>query len=268
MTQSTSSLSFMNTQNGALAACTTSWDDGYPLDRRVAELLAKYDLTGTFYIPMKSPRQVMTGREIRQLSELFEVGAHTIHHVDLTSASNQEAEVEIRESKKRLEDLTGRFCETFCFPKGRFRRSHLEMLCRAGFGCARTVELLSTRFPIRRAGIYLIPTTVQAAPIARRVLARNCAKRLAWRNVVNVILHTRSRNWTQTAHAMLQDVARRGGVFHLWGHSWEVEEQQQWPQLESVLREMQHLRTRMPCVANSKLSSISAASVPCELQTE
>ena len=31
---------------------TTSWDDGHPLDLRVAELLAKYGLQGTFYVPM------------------------------------------------------------------------------------------------------------------------------------------------------------------------------------------------------------------------
>ena len=33
---------------GRVAYITTSWDDGHPLDFRVAELLAKYGLPGTF----------------------------------------------------------------------------------------------------------------------------------------------------------------------------------------------------------------------------
>ena len=31
---------------------TTSWDDGHPLDLRLAELLHKYDVPATFYIPV------------------------------------------------------------------------------------------------------------------------------------------------------------------------------------------------------------------------
>jgi len=241
---------------GSSAICTTSWDDGHPLDQRVADLLAKHCLTGTFYIPLQNSRPVMVGSEIRQLSETFEIGAHTIDHVVLTDVSEETAEAQIRGSKKQLEDLTGGSCGAFCFPKGRFQRCHLDMVRRAGFRCARTVELLSTQFPIRRAGIYLIPTTVQSSPHPWTAYVKNCAKRLASRNMVNFILHARSRNWTETAHSMLQVVAQNGGVFHLWGHSWEIEEQQQWPQLESVLREMQELRSTVQCVPNSRLASL------------
>lgn len=239
---------------------TTSWDDGHPLDLRVADLLAKYGLTGTFYIPMQNSRPVMNATEVRQLSATFEIGAHTVNHVVLTEVSAETAEGQIRESKRQLEDLTGRSCEVFCFPKGRFRRRHLKMVRRAGFCCARTVELLSTQFPTRRTGIHLIPTTVQASPHLLTAYAKNCIKRPSSRNMVNFLLYARSRNWTETARSMLQVVARRGGVFHLWGHSWEIEERQQWPQLESVLREMQ-LRS-VPCVPNSQLSLHAAVTCP------
>ncbi|MGB6625725.1 MAG: polysaccharide deacetylase family protein [Candidatus Acidiferrales bacterium] len=242
----------MKAKTRSSAICTTSWDDGHPLDQRIADLPAKHSLTGTFYVPMQNSRPVMTVEEIRRLSETFEVGAHTVDHVVLTEVSEQTAERQIRESKRRLEDTTGISCETFCFPKGRFRTSHLDMVRRAGFRCARTVELLSTRFPICQAGIFLIPTTVQASPHPWTAHVKNSAKRLTWRNMVNFILHARSPNWVETAHSMLQIVAQRGGVFHLWGHSWEIEEQQQWPQLESVFGEMRALRS-VPCVPNSAL---------------
>jgi len=82
-----------------IASCTTSWDDGHPLDHRVAALLAKYGLTGTFYVPIETSRQVMTAREIRQLSGSFEIGAHTTHHVVLTDVSAEIAQDEIHNSK-------------------------------------------------------------------------------------------------------------------------------------------------------------------------
>jgi peptidoglycan-N-acetylglucosamine deacetylase len=238
------------------AVCTTSWDDGHPLDQRIAELLEKYALSGTFYVSFKSPHATMSREEIRRLGEKFEVGAHTMRHTDLTEVSPEIAEAEISESKKGLEDLLGRSCEAFCFPKGRFRRHHLEMVRRAGFRCARTVELLSTRFPQLSCGVLLIPTTIQASPVPWTAYVKNCAKRLASRNAVNFILHARSRNWTETAQSMLRVVAQHGGVFHLWGHSWEIEEHQQWPQFESILRNMQELRGTMPCLPNSRLASL------------
>jgi peptidoglycan/xylan/chitin deacetylase (PgdA/CDA1 family) len=239
-----------------LAACTTSWDDGHPLDQRLAELLSKYGLSGTFYIPFANSREVMNPEEIRQLGDKFEIGAHTVNHTVLTEVPPETAETEIVESKKRLEDLLGRPCEAFCFPKGQFRQRHVNMVRRAGFRCARTVELLSTRFPKRQEGLDLIPTTIQATPHPWTAYARNCSKRLAIRNMANFALHARSRDWSGIASSMLRVVAERGGVFHLWGHSWEIEQQQQWAQLESVLREMQELRTTVPCVPNSQLSSL------------
>src|SRR5436190_13479271 len=93
-----------------IACITTSWDDGHPLDLRVAELLAKYDLRGTFYVPRSAERGTMTAAQIRELSGAFEVGAHTLHHVVLTRAPEAQARQEIAGSKSWLEDLTGSAC--------------------------------------------------------------------------------------------------------------------------------------------------------------
>ena len=65
-------------------ALTTSWDDGYPLDLRVAELLVKYGLQGTFYIPSETGHPILRDEQVSELAKAFEVGAHTLHHVDLT----------------------------------------------------------------------------------------------------------------------------------------------------------------------------------------
>ena len=53
---------------------TTSWDDGHQLDLRVAELLTKYRLHGTFYIPKAAENGTMKTAQIRELSRAFEIG--------------------------------------------------------------------------------------------------------------------------------------------------------------------------------------------------
>jgi hypothetical protein len=135
------------------------------------------------------------------------------------------------------------------------------MVARAGYRCARTVELLSTGFCKPTTGIYLMATTVQVSDHPWTAYAKNSAKRLAPRNLANLVLHGRSGNWQATAQSMLQSVARHGGVFHLWGHSWEIEAAQQWSQLEAILREMSALRTAVPCITNSAVARLKPVDV-------
>src|SRR3954466_12168588 len=136
------------------ACLTTSWDDGHPLDLRIAGLLTKHDLQGTFYIPTKAPNETMSAAQVRDLSSLFEIGAHTINHVVLTRAdSPEQCRREIVDSKKWVEDVTGKACTMFCPPEGGFAHEHLTMVREAGYTAVRTVELLSLDFPRREDGL-------------------------------------------------------------------------------------------------------------------
>jgi peptidoglycan/xylan/chitin deacetylase (PgdA/CDA1 family) len=112
---------------------TTSWDDGHPLDFRVAELLTKYGLRGTFYIPATAKHEAMSAAQIRELSRAFEVGANTLHHVVPTTATEQQACQEIADSKCWLENNTGLPYLMFCPPKGKYANRHLEAVRRAGY---------------------------------------------------------------------------------------------------------------------------------------
>src|SRR6266481_3829885 len=98
------------------ACITTSWDDGHPLDLRVADLLAKHGLNGTFYIPKAADNETMSATDIRDLMVAFEIGAHTLKHVALTGATEKQAWHEIADSKSWIEDNTGRPCRMFCPP--------------------------------------------------------------------------------------------------------------------------------------------------------
>src|SRR5439155_1135405 len=143
---------------------TTSWDDGHPMDLRVAELLTRYGLPGTFYVPLSNSRPTLSTAEIRGLSQQFEIGAHTVNHVRLTALADSEAQEQVTDSKKQLEDILGKPCSIFCFPGGSYSKIHFRMLREAGFVGARTVKLLSLERPCAIDEIAVIPTTIQAYP--------------------------------------------------------------------------------------------------------
>jgi peptidoglycan/xylan/chitin deacetylase (PgdA/CDA1 family) len=215
---------------------TTSWDDGSPHDLRVAELLARYGLCGTFYVPRRSEHGVMSDREIAQLSADFDIGGHTLDHLPLTQLEPGQANAQIAGGKSWLEQVTGKPCRVFCPPLGRFGKAHLPMMRAAGFIGLRTVELLSLDAPRPVAGLRILPTTLQAYPHGRVAYIRNLAKRAALGNFWRQALSPSAGGWTTLATSLAQIAAKRGGVYHLWGHSWEVEETGQWKQLEEVLR--------------------------------
>jgi peptidoglycan/xylan/chitin deacetylase (PgdA/CDA1 family) len=238
---------------GQRVLMTTSWDDGHPLDFRVAELLTKYGLTGTFYVPRSSQRRVMTAAQVRELSGTFEIGAHTLDHIRIDRVPDAEASRQMLGSRRWIEEITGKNCSVFCFPGGEFKSRQLRLVREAGFRAARTVELLSVAEPSYLSGLWIIPTTVQAFPHGAYAYARNAAKRFSFSQFASFPAATRSGGWVTLARKMLTRTAEHGGVFHLWGHSWEIEEKSQWENLEAVLEAMGSWREKWQGVTNSEL---------------
>lgn len=237
------------------AIITTSWDDGHPLDLRVAAMLAEHGLAGTFYAPRRWSRPTMDEAQLRELSDAgFELGGHTIDHVVLTDAPDAEAERQINDSRKWLMDVTGKGCTMFCPPTGRFSARHTSMIAAAGYAGYRTVELWSTDAPRRIAdGLLELPTTLQAQPHGKPPVLRNIAKR---RNAVNLGRYARhglTGHWLDHLGRVAHRVAEKGGVLHLWGHSWEVEAFKQWGRLGEAFALLAALKDRAPSVTNGEL---------------
>jgi peptidoglycan-N-acetylglucosamine deacetylase len=232
---------------------TTSWDDGHPLDLRVAELLDKFDLAGTFYVPRSNQRPVMNSSQIRELSKSFEIGAHTLDHLAIDRLSDRDASAQLSGSREWIEELTGRSCRVFCFPQGRFRSRQLQLVRQAGYLAARTVELLSVAKPLWMRGLHVIPTTIQAFPHGAFAYARNTAKRFLTARFASLSAAIHSKGWISLAEKMLNRAIDEAGVFHLWGHSWEIEEQGEWENLEALLKMMSACREHSKSVTNGEL---------------
>jgi hypothetical protein len=235
---------------------TLSWDDGHPLDMRVADLMLRHGLRGTFYVPRTAERGTMIEAQIRELSNVFDVGAHTLGHVVLTRTSDRQAYLEIAGAKHWIEDVTGRPCPLFCPPGGRYAERHLRMIERAGYRAIRTVELLSLDWPRRAGALLAMPTTVQAWSHDARSYVQNAVKRGALRNLWRYVAYGRAVDWPALSHMLVAETLLRGGVFHLWAHSWEIDEAGAWQRLDDVLRFLGEQRDAMPALTNMEVCSL------------
>jgi peptidoglycan-N-acetylglucosamine deacetylase len=241
---------------------TTSWDDGHPYDLRIAEMLTKYGLSGTFYVPRHAETETMTAVQLRELARGFEIGAHTLGHTVLTDVPVEEAREEIAGSKSWIEEQTATSCKMFCPPRGRVTRSHLAVVRQAGFLGLRSVELASLDYPRDRDGLLIMPTSVQAQPHRPADYMRNIAKRTRMQNFWLYVLHGHAADWAAMAGNLLGRVVARGGVFHLWGHSWEIQQAEQWERLDRVLRMMAAFVLQAPSLTNGQICALAAGTRP------
>jgi peptidoglycan/xylan/chitin deacetylase (PgdA/CDA1 family) len=161
-------------------------------------------------------------------------------------------------SREWIEQLTGKSCRVFCFPGGRFRNRQLKLVRRAGYQAARTVEFLSTANPRLIDDLCLMPTTIQAYPHGPLAYAINALKRFSTSTLTNLPRSLRTSNWVALAKDLFLQTIERGGVFHLWGHSWEIEQEHQWQQLEEVFALIASRKERGKSLTNGELASYAA----------
>jgi len=217
---------------------TTSWDDGDVLDVKLAALLDKYGAKGTFYIT-SNRKNCLTEDEIIAISSKHEIGAHTMSHPLLTEIPAEEAEKQISESKNYLEKVTGKQIKMFTYPAGDYNASIVNIVRSCGFNGARTTKDWSWDLP---ENAFEMPTSLHVYPYLFRPDAKSIRAwlRPLFHNLPKIIRH-RLRpaaifSWRNLALAMFDRAYAEGGVFHIWGHSWEIEKYKMWEDLENLLK--------------------------------
>jgi len=225
------------------AIVVTSWDDGHPLDMRLAGLLEKYGIPGTFYIPIVNSegRDVLSKEQVLEISDRFEVGGHTYNHVDLTKLSTDSAREEVFSCKNALEDMIGKEIESFCYPRGKYNDAIMGIVKEAGFKNARTVRLLEKDFK----DPFQIGTTAHVTEKGLTHFTNYLikSKGLPDRGMVSGFLlkNLLFKDWYGCASIALDHIVKEGGIFHLWGHSREIESFGQWGRLEAFLKRISML---------------------------
>ena len=213
---------------------TISVDDGDPRDSRTADLLREHGLRATFYVPATNPeRPLLAPAALRELSESFEIGAHTYTHCSLDALADAAALREIRDGKRWLEDRIGKQVVAFCYPRGRYTRRTPRLVREAGLVGARTSMFNLNTLP---ADPYLAGVSTHARPYARHVQLRHALLQRNFRGAANFVrVHRLASNWARHFAAALDWVDRHGGVAHLYLHSWEIDHYGDWEQLSRVL---------------------------------
>ncbi|MEP7142929.1 MAG: polysaccharide deacetylase family protein [Ferruginibacter sp.] len=229
---------------------TTSWDDGHELDFKLAALLDKYKLPGTFYIPKTNlERSVMSPAQVKELSRSFEIGGHTLSHIRLSFNDKHLLENEIAGSYKWLGDLLGFSPVSFCFPGGVFNNEAVDAVFAAGYKLARTTELISTN---NINSNRLMPTSLQLYEHPVLSYVKNTIKRRRWHSLLRLLKNNSEKNIVNLTYYYLHQIEQNGGCFHLWGHSWEIEEYGLWNKMEEVFKIMSD-KTNFICLLNKEI---------------
>jgi peptidoglycan/xylan/chitin deacetylase (PgdA/CDA1 family) len=215
---------------------TTSWDDGDPFDLKVAELLRARSLPGTFYVPIVGydGRKTLEPAELRSLgSGGFEIGAHGVSHNVLTGLSPKELVREVRVCKTRLEDILGASIQMFSYPKGKHNAKVVKQVKDTGYKGARTTHMLRQRLDFDP---FLMPTSLLANAALKKLYLKNLVRDRNSRGLLDYLTQfIRLDSWVTMGKALFDQMLNEGGVWHLHGHSWEIEELGLWDQLRQML---------------------------------
>ncbi len=195
----------------------SSWDDGNKYDIGLAMMLKEHNIPAIFYIPNNHPKfhkeDLLSDGQIKDLKKMgFEIGGHTYRHPDdLKLLSEKDCRDEIFKNKEYLENLLGEKITKFCYPRGRYNDETIKILKEAGYEEARTTMVLNTDKPINPFRTY---TSIHVYP-----------NRQEYNGVP----------WYEVARELYKEAKRKDGYFHIFGHSWEIENFGLWEELDDFL---------------------------------
>jgi peptidoglycan-N-acetylglucosamine deacetylase len=213
---------------------TTSWDDGDRMDLKLIDILCERAVCGTFYVPIQYRDRPLNHCDLRRLaSQGFEIGAHGCCHKPLLGLRGSELAQEVGPCKQILQDIIGSEVEMFCYAQGRYDANAVRSLQEAGYRGARTVRMLGTRTIFDP---FQMPVTLQAFPHGPITYLKNVARAGSLESMRSCLTQIpRLGNWVSLGKALFDEVLANGGVWHLFGHSWEIDRLDLWDDLRSLL---------------------------------
>ena len=198
------------------------WDDGVPNDIKVADLCRKYNAKATFNL--NPGRHYLTSRaddgwqfrntgyypgklawnEVKSVYEGFEVASHGMNHLSAGWVDDKVFVADAVASRQVIEDHFQRECRGFAWPCGRFNDATVEMMREAGFAYGRTIQY-----------------SEQVLPCSDFMILRPSC-------------HFMSPEFWD-----IFEKSKIGGVFYVWGHSYEMmEDPVLWQAYEDKLKRL------------------------------
>jgi len=222
---------------------TTSWDDGHKSDLRLTKLLNQYELKGTFYIPKICELRSLTDQEVIDIDKTQEIGAHDFNYDHLTQLDSEELKKQIFGAREYLENLLGKKIKMFSYPRGEYNQQVKEVVIKNGFFGARTVK----EFNFKEADDFFeMGTTLHIYPFPFRKRDSNNyhltrflfqpVQRKFFKILKTGLPLNSFINWSNLAKNMFNHARKKDEIFHLWGHSWELDKYDMWIELENLFK--------------------------------
>ena len=141
-----------------------TFDDGYEDNYRVAyPILQKYHFTATIFLITDFVNHYENYLTWNQIKEMNAAGLsfedHTLSHISLPNASNEEINNQLLKSKQALEWRLGKRIEYLAYPGGEYDQRIIELTKKAGYRAAFTVnfgrdKINSTLYTLNRIPIF------------------------------------------------------------------------------------------------------------------
>ena len=196
---------------GKHKALTFSFDDGRVEDRRLVELFNQYGMKGTFNLNsgLHNAERIPVS-EYKELYRGHEVACHTVLHPTIARSPLDQVAQQVLEDRRALEELVETPVRGLAYPNGSYTHKIMELLPALGIRYARTVR--STQgFAIPEDFTEWDPT---------------CHFR---RGMLELGQKFLTMHKTQYLYLM-----------YVWGHSYELPEQDGWAQVEQFCQMMSH----------------------------
>ncbi len=139
-------------------------DDGYEDNYRVAyPILQKYQFTATIFLItdfVGNYGRYLTWEQIREMSgQGYSFEDHTLSHISLPNASDEEIRKQLGKSKEALEWRLGKKVDYLAYPGGEYDQRVIQLTKEAGYRAAFTVNfgrdrINSTLFTLNRIPIF------------------------------------------------------------------------------------------------------------------
>ena len=208
----------MKYKNGFTKAITFSFDDGNIDDIRLVELLRKYGLKGTFNLSsglltnsggwtFRNTKQVkhINFMDYPNLYDGFEVATHSYSHPHLEQADDNTVYNEIKLDKMLLQYMYGYEIRGMALPFGTYNERTVEIIRDCGIKYCRTVKATHN---------FDLPTEV----------------------ILNPTCHFMDNKLFSLAEDFLNTEYSEAKLFYIWGHSYELVEEEDWAKFEEFCK--------------------------------
>lgn len=206
---------------------TFSFDDGITQDERFINLLNKYGLKCTFNLNSellgKDGYLTIQGKKINHtkiapelIKDIYkghEVASHTLTHPNLTTLSPEEVVRQVEDDRRKLSDLVGYEVQGFAYPCGGINSNRVVadiIKNKTPVKYARTI-VHSYNFDVQK-DLFLFKPTAS--------LTKNKEKLL------------------ELCDEFLNSNSDKLQLFYIWGHSYELDVEDDWEFFEEVCRKL------------------------------